>query len=364
MLRKTLRIFAIASIAVAPCAARADGQEAVLRREFRLESAELRVSNLIGEIRIGRAAGTAFEVTAEVFGEDAREEPLDFEVSEGGQGTLNVVYPEGATRFRYPPMGRGSNVSFSRQDAPGSWVRWLVPGAGGDQIRVSGSGRGTEVWADLTILVPDGRSLTLAHGVGDIAANDLRAVLSLSSRAGEVAVGSIEGDITVDTGSGSVTASLIDGKLSIDTGSGSVDLERCSGPSIRVDTGSGSVHASGVDTKNLSVDTGSGGIRATGLSADTAVLDTGSGSIEVSFDRLGPGPMRIDTGAGSIDVGIPRGSSIELRAETGSGDIRLAGIDGIEILERDRDMLHARSGSQRTMISLDTGSGGIEISGR
>ena len=106
-------------------------------------------------------------------------------------------------------MGRNSNTTITFDDddmEDSSWLRKIFKGVSGDRVKISGKGRGLKMWADVQILVPEGRRLNVKLGAGDIAAEDVAA------------------DLNLDTASGPIKARNIDGKLLADTGSGAVDV--------------------------------------------------------------------------------------------------------------------------------------------
>ncbi len=339
----------------------ATGARADFQESFTLEGDTLQVENLIGRIEIVAGSGRAFQVEASARGRDATREALTFDVARSGQPRLTIRFPDRERRYVYPELGRNSETTFRPDGKGGGWLGgWF----GGGRIEVSGSGRGAEMWVDLTIQVPRGGSLKLDHGVGKVLARDVEGRLSLELRSGSVEVAGVRGELQVDTGSGQVRIEDVSGDLSVDTGSGSVDVARCRGDRVVIDTGSGTVTLDSVVARKLSVDTGSGGVRARGIEADNADIDTGSGGVELALDRMGSGRFRIDTGSGGIRLALPADASAQVRAETGSGGIRVD-MPGIDIVRQQRDEMVFRVGGGRAQMDLSTGSGGIRIaSGR
>lgn len=341
-----------------------DPDQAGMQRSFTLTASELTLANLAGEVRVEGAAGPNFVVEVAVHGDAAAVSRVRVEAKEGDHARLYVQYPfEDEGRFIYPELGRGSSTSFQIHGGIGGkdeWPEWVLPGHRTGRIEVRGSGKGTEVWADVTVKVPAGKKIEVRHGVGRIEAESVTGNVLLDSHSGPVAARSITGDLLVDTGSGSVIAQEIRGDLSVDTGSGSVTLSRCTGDDVLIDTGSGSVDAEDLDCRNLKIDTGSGQVDGTAIKSDRALVDTGSGSIEMSLDRLGEGPYRLDTGSGSIDLRLPSEASARLRADTGSGRIHLD-VANARVRQLERTEVALVFGDGNADIVLDTGSGSITI---
>jgi hypothetical protein len=343
----------LTALAVFPAAA------ADLSQSHTFTSRTLEVANLIGEIEVEPAAGSAFEVDLDIRGADAARDLVRIEKRSDG---LAVVFPLDESRqYRYPAMGRGrSQIGFDDD----SWLSSLLGGLTGRSrhIEVSGTGRGLELWVDMTVRVPRGGSLTVDHGVGSIAARGVDGELALDTGSGSVEVVETRGKLSVDTGSGQVVARDVEGVITLDTGSGSVQLERARGDEISVDTGSGSVQITDVDGERLSVDTGSGGIEAERIGADSATLDTGSGSVRLELERMGRGAFEIDTGSGGIQLIVPRDAVAEIGAATGSGGV-VIDLQGAEVRHDEQNSASVRLGSGNgARVTLDTGSGSIRIS--
>lgn len=314
------------------------------QRTFRFDSEELVVANLIGAVTVAGGSQDGFEVVIDVRGEDATADLLEFEVAEGREGSLTVVFPvDEHDRYRYPELGRGSStISVHRnRREDGSWLKKVFSGLGGDRIRVSGRRSGLAVWADMTITVPEGRSLSVTNGVGTVTARNIDGDLLLDTSSGAVEVETMRGDLVVDTGSGAVKVDDVRGNVLVDTGSGGVTVTAVRG--------------------NLNVDTGSGGVTARRIEADEAKIDTGSGSVVLELDRMGRGEFIVDTGSGGVELVLPNDASARIEIETGSGGIRNR-IENAQIRHKDRGELRMTVGDGAARVHVDTGSGGVEIS--
>lgn len=342
---------------------------------FTFDATTLRVSNLIGAISVEGHDGSGFEVVAHVRGDDASRDEIQFETEEGRGATLEVVFPD-EDRFVYPELGRRSRMSFNmgRGDDWG-WFRR-------DRIEIRGSGRGMEVWVDLTVKVPRGSELVVRHGAGTIEAVDAEAHIDLAIRSGHASATRITGDVEIDTGSGHVEIDTIVGNLRVDTGSGHVEAVNVDGERIALDTGSGHVslhQAKGdkleIDTGSgrveldegafteISIDTGSGGVECDTVEADELTIDTGSGSVRVELVRMGDGNFSVDTGSGSIRFFMPEPASAEVWAETSSGGIDVDVRDA-DMKRKKRDEVEFVVGEGTARVELETGSGSIRIAAR
>lgn len=341
MIRKALLV------ALILCAQAAFAAAEGIQEQFTFDAGALTLANLIGKIRVEPATGTSFEVTVVIGGRDAAPGKITFDRKQGAEARLVVRFPvEKEHRFVYPEMGSGSNTTIRLSDGVasggGNLLDLIFPGLSGNDVKISGSGSGLQIWADVTVKVPRGKSLEVKHGVGAIETSGTVGDLSLDSHSGPVTVNGCEGALSVDTGSGEVRVSDANGKLAVDTGSGNVDLFRCRGTDLKVDTGSGDVSGEGID-------------------CDAMLVDTGSGDVSVLFKRMGKGDYLFDTGSGSVELGVPAGVSARFSADTGSGGIDVD-LPGAQIHKGSADDLTFRTGDGAASVKIDTGSGSIRVS--
>jgi lia operon protein LiaG len=328
-------------------AATVEGQEV-----HRISGTDVAVYNLAGHVQVIPGSGSDVVVRVNRGGRDASR--LEVETGPiGGRGTLRVIYP--SDEIVYPEMGRGSNTNLTvRPDGTFS------DGGrrDGDRVNVRGSGDGLEAWADLVVEVPSGRNMEVYLAVGRADARGVRGDLRVDTGSGSVTVSDVTGALVVDTGSGSVEVRDVRGDVLVDTGSGRVDAARIVGDDVEFDTGSGRIQVDGVEARRLRVDTGSGGIRVTGVRSPDVEIDTGSGGIEVELladiERF-----VVDTGSGSVTVRVPDGFGAEVELDTGSGRIEVE--LPMEVRSVRRDHVSGRIGDGGGRLSVDTGSGGIEI---
>jgi len=322
------------------------------QQTFRLSGPDVTVYNLAGKVEVVRGSGSDVVVRVTRGGSDASK--LDVRTGElGGRQTLRVMYP--GDHVVYPGMGRGSNSSIRVRDDGtfGDHDR-----GGGHRVRVSGSGRGLEAWADLRVEVPDGSDFTLRVAVGSPDVRGVKGTLRIDTGSGSVDATDIAGSLTIDTGSGSAHVRGMDGDLSVDTGSGSVEVDQVSGDQVDIDTGSGGVRGSGVRADRLHVDTGSGGIHLGQVRVPDVYLDTGSGSVEIDL-LVDVTRLDVDTGSGSVTIHAPEDLGAAVDIETGSG-----GIDvdfPVRVTKVRRDLLQGTIGDGNGRIRIDTGSGGVHL---
>ena len=121
-----------------------------------------------------------------------------------GRNALRVIYP--SDRIVYERDGHG-------EAAPSSPFVTTALSAGDDEsrrhnrggrVRITGSGSGLEAHANIVISVPEGKSVNVYLGVGDITASNVNGDLRLDTSSGRVDVTGTKGDLSIDTGSGDV----------------------------------------------------------------------------------------------------------------------------------------------------------------
>lgn len=326
-------------------------------KSYTLAGNEVAVYNIVGEITVKGGAGAAVVVEVTPVGKDAGR----LTVASGelrGLSALRVMFPE--DRIVYPPLGRGSNSSFSIRD-DGTWGdykgHWRSRSEG-RKITVRGDGTGLEAAATLRITVPAGKKVGIYLGVGRLDATNVDGELRLDAASADVTARGIRGGLDIDTGSGDVNVETAEGTISLDTGSGDVTISGMSGGTLSIDTGSGSVLGSQLTAKDLNIDTGSGDIRLDAVNTPRLSLDTGSGAVRA--DLAGPiEEVAVSTGSGDVTIRLPEGLGATVDLDTGSGDFTLD--FPLELVRKSEGALRGRVGDGRGRIQIETGSGDINL---
>jgi DUF4097 and DUF4098 domain-containing protein YvlB len=339
----------LAGLLVLPVGLAAQGVE-----RFELTGDRVAVFNLAGSAAVEAGSGSAVVVEVRRQGRDAGR----LEIQQGpirDAQTLRVVYPD--SRIRFPSdEWRGRTTLRVRED--GTFGGWSERGDDSRRVTISTDGEGMEAAADLRILVPRGRRVSVYLAVGPISASNVDGDLRLDGGSGAVTTQGTSGTLAVDVGSGSVRVTGHTGDGSVDTGSGSVEITGMRGDDLNVDTGSGRVGLSDIVVRSLLVDTGSGDVGGSGVHADVVSLDTGSGSVEFGLLRA-PREITVDTGSGNVMFTMPAGLNADVVLETGSGAIEMD--FAMEVRRWERDEVRGVVGSGGGSIRIETGSGDITI---
>jgi hypothetical protein len=349
-----LVLAAVAGLLLAPASAVSAANET-----HRFDAEHLEVRNLIGEVRVESHAGSDFEVEVAVAGRDAEAGLIRVDTRADG---LDVRFPGGHSEFVYPALGPNAHSSINTRGSDQRDLFYGTPAAGDVEIR--GSGKGLELWVDLTIRVPDGGRLELSHGVGAIRVDGVDGALELASQSGTVEVSRVSGELSAGTGSGDIVLSQSDTeRTEIGTGSGNVRIEQCRGGSFDIGAGSGNVTIDGLTAREVEIGTGSGNVRAGAMEVDEADIGTGSGELAIDLFGVVRGKYEIGAGSGDIRLGLESGADATVHAETSSGeiDLRLGREPSYQLREKEEVRFTLGSGSAR--IEVGTGSGDITIEG-
>jgi len=248
---RSLRAFAIA-VTVVPAIgtpSAAAGAQTPDRRT--LTGNDIAVYNIAGVMRV--EGGTGGDVTVEVTrgGRDGSK----LQIATGpirGRETLRVIYPDRRVVYKQSDRGWRSRTTL-RVDDDGTFSD--DRSRDGRSVDIVESGDGLDAYADVRVVVPRGKRVSVYLGVG------------------EAKIENVEGDLYVDVSSAPVTATRTRGKLSLDTGSGEVRVTDAQGE-IDLDTGSGSVEVSNIRGPHLKMDTGSGRVRGSDVAFSAVVIST------------------------------------------------------------------------------------------
>lgn len=328
-------------------------------QSYELSGRHVAIYNLVGQVNVQPAGGSAVTVDVNVGGPDGGE--LTIETGElGNAETLRVIYPD--DRITYSEWGRRSRTEVRvREDGTFSDSDWRDRSRG-DRITISGRDGGLEAHADLTIAVPAGQRVSVYLAVGEAIVENVDGDLRIDTHSAPVYASGTRGNLLVDVGSGEVEVRDAEGEVDIDTGSGSVDATGITGSLLHIDTGSGGVTVSGVAVDDLHIDTGSGSITADQVSAPDVLLDTGSGSVDLELTGNAEN-IEIDTGSGGVRLTVPESFGARVEIDTGSGGIELD--MPITMRRWQRDHVQGVIGDGDGRLTIDTGSGSVRIlSGR
>lgn len=341
---------AAVALVIAPAISRAQTPD---RRT--LPGNDVAVYNIAGVMRV--EGGTGTEVTVEVTrgGGDASRLQLQTG-SIRGRETLRVIYPDRRVIYRQPGSDRWRGRTTLRVDDDGTFGDGRTDD--GRSVDIVGSGDGLDAHADVRIVVPRGKRVSVYLGVGEAKVENVEGDLYVDVSEASVTSIRTRGKLSLDTGSGEVHVTDAQGEIDLDTGSGNVEVSNIRGPFLKMDTGSGRVRATDVVVDDLELDTGSGSVHLGQVQSKRIKLDSGSGSVELDL-RADVESVRIESGSGGVTLGIPESLGAAIRIETGSG-----GIDTdipVQVRKTERNYLSGTIGDGKGEITIETGSGGVRL---
>jgi len=316
---------------------------------------DVAVYNIAGVMQV--VGGTGNEVTVEITRGGGDASKLQIESGRvRGRESLRVIYPDRRVIYRQGDWGRGRSRTTIRVDDDGTFSDGRD--RDGRSVDIVSSGDGLDAHADIRVVIPKGKKVSVYLGVGEAKIENVDGDLYVDVGAAPVTSTHTRGRLSLDTGSGEVRVTDAQGEVDLDTGSGSVEVNGIRGPRLTMDTGSGRVRGTDVVVDEMELDTGSGSVRLGQVQSKRITLDSGSGSVELDL-RADVESWRIESGSGGITLGIPESLGAAIRIDTGSG-----GIDTdipIQVRKAERSYLDGTIGDGKGEISIETGSGGVRL---
>jgi len=330
------------------------------QERYSVPGREVAIYNLAGEVRVEAGPGPDVVAEATRGGADgAKIKVLKSEIE--GTQSLRFVYPADRIQYR---AGEGNSSTQLRVRDDGTFSDRHDDDDDhkkrneGRRVTIGTNSGGLDAHADLRVIVPMGKTLSLYLAVGKVSVSNVEGNLSVDAAYAPVTTSNTRGDLDIDVGAGNVQVSNSRGDLSVDTGSGSVALTDVRGENVSVETGSGQVGGSGVRSSQIEVQTGSGDIELASLIAPQVKLETGSGA--VTADVTGElWNLDVQTGSGDITLKVPPTIGAEVDIETSSGEIETD--FEVSVTRHARDHMTGRIGDGRGKIEIETGSGGIKL---
>jgi lia operon protein LiaG len=321
---------------------------------FTIGGDRVAIYDLAGAITV--AAGTGSDVVVEVTRRGPDASRLRMETSPiRGVETFRVVYPADRIVFAERNWNFRTEM-YVREDGTFGGDH---NGDRGRRVRIVSEGDGLEAHANLRVLIPAGKTVSVNIGVGSLDASNVDGDITLDASAANITAEGMRGSLLMDTGSGNVTATNVQGtELNIDTGSGDVRVTGSNSADVTIDTGSGNVTGTNVTATDLSVDTGSGNIELNGVRATTLRMDTGSGDVEVAL-LSDTDNIIVDTGSGNVTIAVPSGFGSTVNLSTSSGDVDTE-LE-IQVTRRGRQHLVGRIGDGQGRMTIETGSGNVTL---
>ena len=277
---------------------------------------------------------TRFETTGPI--------QLVVEVPQGDISVRALHAEGGATVVRLVPRGKAGAGLAERfnVESRGDAVVVMAPKERGSVFSL-----GKRDAVDVEVDLPEGSSLDLRTGSGDIVGSGRFEATRIATGSGDVTLDDL-GAADLKSGSGDLKARSVRGPLKAKTGSGDVVLEVTHGEADIV-SGSGDIRLRRAEA-SVRAKSGSGDVTIDASASDVEVL-TGTG--DLTFGAVHGGQVRARTGTGDVTIGVASGVAALLDLNTVTGDVRidLEEIDG------------PGDSEARTSLSVHSGSGDIKV---
>lgn len=258
-----------------------------------------------------------------------------------GSGVVDLEVATGSGDVTVRRGGTGNvrimgHVSVGRRDSnPGSTLQMIQNSPpieqNGNRIRI---GRDTDddddlmrnVSIDYEIVVPEGTSLDVNTGSGDLEISGLNGGVEATTGSGDVELSDIGGDVAARTGSGDIIGENIAGEIEANTGSGDVELSQTAQGDVSIATGSGDVELTGI-RGGLQIGSGSGDIEVEGEPLDRWNLASSSGGISLRLPDGFGFDLNVETSSGGIDIDYPITMQGAMRRNRIQGEVNGGGIE-------------------------------------
>lgn len=329
-----------------------------------LSGRNIAVYNLVGRLHVTGGGATA-SATITRRGRDAGKLTVATGNVDGSEA-LRVIYP--GDRVTVPDSrNRRSRTEINVRDNGTFGNTYNRDNNGrrrsslfndGRRVRIGSDGGGLEAAADIELQVPNGVSVRLHLGVGDVEVRGVNGDVAVDVAGANLVVADTKGTLTLDTGSGEATLTNVNGLISLDTGSGTVTARNVTSDGFIIDSGSGDVILDGCACSKVSIETGSGELRVSDMTARSLSLDTGSGGVILGL-RNSPDIITIDSGSGDVVLTLPSDFGAIVNIDTGSGGI--TSDFPVTLTSKSRGEMHGRIGKGDGKLSIETGSGSVKL---
>jgi DUF4097 and DUF4098 domain-containing protein YvlB len=279
-MRKTMKLFWIATAALAVATVPALASEATFERNLTVNGrVELSVSTGAGNIHLTHGSGNRVHIYGRVKSSWGGSEQRVKEIAAN------------------PPVEQTGNI--------------VRIGARHENLH--------NISIDYEIEAPANAFLDANSGSGNITDDGIGENAKLSTGSGNIHATGLQSGFSVNTGSGDIYVEQTgQGDVKAQTGSGNVELKNVHG-GLRAGTGSGDIKVGGTPAYPWHLETGSGNVEFwAGNAAFTLDASTGSGSIHTDHEMMTQGSSDRHHVTGKLNGGGP-----SVRIQTGSGDIRV-----------------------------------------
>lgn len=275
----------------------------------------------VAALLYGAAAAASFITSVDAQRSDEYPGVTALTIENGTAGNVEIVGTDGDTLT----VSRTLRSNLMSNPEEGMTER-------GEELLAEADCSGTRWWSSCRVSyeveVPEGVSVTVEAGSGQVAVEGTRGDVTVTTTSGRVELEDVEGNADLETTSGSIDASGSGEEIRARSNSGSVELEEFTAGTVDVATTSGSVSVEGgFDTLDATTTSGGMSIEATEAFQRIVAAST-SGAISMEVPE---GTYAVTGGSTSgsrdIDLDTSPDASAEIDATTTSGAVDISSSD-------------------------------------
>lgn len=211
----------------------------------------------------------------------------------------------------------------------------------GDTLRISPEWLGTERGkADLTVEIPQGLSLTVNSGLGNIQVQNRDSKITLHGSVGEIRVDGGKGELIATTGAGALWLTHFAGPTHLTTSTGALHVDTLQG--------------------DLTANTSTGLIDVRNMGAGKVDANAATGSVSVHYAQPPTDDARLISHTGHVQLDLPPNGDVRVSATANTGS-----VGGPTWLKVERHTTGASAngilGNGTHLMNLHTDLGGINV---
>lgn len=339
-----------AAIPVRPVAAFQVGVPHLTGEMYTLPGDEVTIRDLVGSVTVKQGVGTNVIVNVARTGSDSgRLQILNRSVD--GCGTLAVIFP--GDQIRYAD-GQAETTNTTLQVADDGRIGY----AGGRRVTISDDPSGLDARADLEVLVPLGKTVSISLAVGRVEVSNTANDMHIQTVGAPILVSKLTGNLRVNTSSGDIDVMHLQGDADLASSSGKLRMQGIVGGRTTARLSSGNIVAQGVNVSTLNITSASGNLHVGSSRVRDLDAESSSGNIDIVLED-GLQRARLYSTSGSVTARLAPSLGAHLDAALGTGELVLDAP--VQVITREPGRFVAEVGDSVAQVDIRTSSGSIRI---
>lgn len=285
-----------------------------LTSTYRFTEAVVRVASLAGTVTVEPHTGEEVEVRVTRAGEGAKALTVRSEVIKG-EAVLIVSTAERAITFTGIGVHSSIDVPLTRD---GRFSR--LSSAIAQPITVMGRAGAPEAHADIVILVPAGRRLSVALGAGMIRLGDVQADVRAESCAAELRSRGVHGALDARSESGDLKIRQHRGDLEVHTVTGDISFYDTQSEQVIATSDEGTIRGALLHTASVMMRADHGTLSLEHVKAQIISLETNAGDMDLAISS-DVSEMALKAKLGSISLSMPTTMNVTVTAQSPFGSV-------------------------------------------